>query len=543
MPVVSSYFRRSAGSGAGPQTGRRLDVAIYSSATGSTLLRGWNRATVEDLNFSTGLPGGFLDASFTLRSPAPKLWPVDTGQKVIIRLGDRTLWWGWVEDVRRRQRGRTEEMSVTCLGPWQTLSQRKITSVAYTGTVYGNEAIASELGTYCDRISADTSQLQSTGVNIADLTKSNWPVSDLVKLVCEAGDASNRPLLFAIWEPTQRTSVFGLTNVLYNGDFEIGSPDGYLISCSAGTQAWSRDRPYDGGYSIKWTRAAIAVLATSQIDRQGYLDTVSGSTGYLLDYAVYTDATSEHKAQVTIYWGAGSTAISHWHSTLQTLPAVAGWYRFVEAVTSPATATKAWTIVYLSMSAGGEVTFDALKLYLAGTALSVDALPRAHLWPRDLTSYDYLIHTAGLPNGLDVTESTRDLANAVLASYGATPSYTAYAEDGTSQTAYRRRDYLIDAGADAGSGVAASMRDTYLAAYKDPRDEPGSFTAPRGAIRTLHGAIVEPALIRAGDRLCIADGAYAGRVVMIAGTQWSSNGLQITPEREMSMPELLTLVR
>ena len=73
---------------------------------------------------------------------------------------------------------------------------------------------------------------------------------------------------------------------------------------------------------------------------------------------------------------------------------------------------------------------------------------------------------------------------------------------------------------------AAQYRSTYLALYKDPRMEPGSFTVRRGAIRTENGAVVELPLVRAGTRLQIADGPYAGVILNLKTTAWSGGGLQ-----------------
>lgn len=545
MPVVRSYFRRSPGAAIGTTRsgGRRLDVAVYNAATGTTLLRGWNRESVEDLQFATGLPGGFLDAAFTLRAPAPKLWPVDTGQKVIIRLGNQIVWWGWVEDVRRRQRGRTEEMGVTCLGPWQTLSQRRIPAVAYTSVYPGDTALKVGLAAYGTYVSSDYSQIMSTGVDLGDLTKSNWKVAELVKMICEAGDNSNRPVLFALWEPGTKQDYIRSTNVITNPDFEQGT---------TAPSGWSKETGSDMTFSWSTTYYNSAIHAPRWVNITGdnslYQDNVpcSASTNYLLEYSLRRDAATWGQAHVEIIWKkANGDTISTWVGpVLDTESPTGTWTDWKHEVASPALAAKfRIDLFWVAGTDSRYVAWDDVYVSLAGTSAASDNLPRAHLWARDLTLYDYVIHTERLATGLDVRESTRDLANAVLASYGATPSYTAYAENGTSQTAYRRRDYLVEAGEAAGAAVAASMRDTYLAAYKNPLDEPGSFTLiTPGALTGKYGDVTELPLLRAGDRLKVADGVYAGRIFMIAATNWSEGGLQISPEGELSTSALLARV-
>jgi len=184
------------------------------------------------------------------------------------------------------------------------------------------------------------------------------------------------------------------------------------------------------------------------------------------------------------------------------------------------------------------VAVDDVYLSLAGTSATADDLPRAMLWARDLSDYDYVLWTGELASGLAVTETTRDLVNAVKASYGS--SYTSLTEDGTSQTAYRRRDAVVTAGSDTGQAAAEAMRDAYLATYKDPRQEPASFTVGRpGAIRTAQGGIVALETVRAGDRLRIADGPLAGSVILLRNTRYSNGALSVTPEGATGASNLL----
>ena len=553
MGYVSSYFRRSAGAASSGNVvqGRVPTVAIYKTATGTSLLRDRGRGEVLGLQFGTGLPGGFLDASFTLRTPAPKVWPVDTGQKVIVSLGGRTVWQGWVEDVRRRQRGRTEELGVTCLGPFQLVQQRKIPTFGYTGFADGGAAILYELNQHCDLISTDYSQIQQTGVSLGGINKSYWPIADLIKLVCDGGNSAGLSMLFALWESTKHPLSQRAGNI---------TPDPKLEEATVGQVSstyWELTETFADHSAMQFSDAMgngpceAEFVHTDTASAQCYITTKTphcacvASTVYIAEYSIYWANIGTSDSLMTLVWyNSGGGGISTMYLT--TRPAVEGWTTYREEITAPAGAA----YVKIEIEVGivnpgglGTAYVDNIYLFRKNTDAVYPDLPQAFLWPRDLSGYDYLIHTARLENGLDVTESTRDLTNAVLASYGATPSFTAYAEDAISQAAYRRRDHLVEAGSDVNATLAASMRDTYLAVNKDPRDEPGTFTVQdRGAITTKHGAPVDLPLIRAGHRLLIADGEYAGRVFMIAQTRWSADGLQITPERELSTAEILARV-
>ena len=76
MPFVSSYYRRSPGASAGgTESTRRLDVALYQ-ADGTNLLRSAGAEwALSSLQFESGLPGGFLSASFRIDGPVTRAWP------------------------------------------------------------------------------------------------------------------------------------------------------------------------------------------------------------------------------------------------------------------------------------------------------------------------------------------------------------------------------------------------------------------------------------------------------------------------------------
>jgi hypothetical protein len=138
-----------------------------------------------------------------------------------------------------------------------------------------------------------------------------------------------------------------------------------------------------------------------------------------------------------------------------------------------------------------------------------------------------------------MTETTRQLTNAVWASYEST--YTGVAEDSTSQAAYRRRDVVVSAG-DLDETSAEQYRDTYLARWKDPTEEPTNLNARRLTVLNKRGLPVDPTVLRAGHRIKIMDGLRAGTIVILTSTSYSNNVAQLTPDRYMEMPVLLARV-
>lgn len=537
MPFVASYFRRSAGAGHGtPIPPRRLDVTIYGP-DGVAPLRDRSNAryALEGLSFDSGLPGGFLSAGFTLRKPAAVNWPGREGLKVIIRRGSKVLWWGWIEDISRTQHGRIEEIGVKCFGPWQEVGQR-MCSPSYTGTMYGDAAIGQELRLHCGDISTDFSQLAATGVNIAPLTWSNEYISELVKLVCNTGNDHQQPMLFAIWEPSYQAPSQANNALTLNGNVEAGSgsPNNWTFATISGspTGAWTTEAYHSPARSLR-------ILGTSGTTEGEWKQTnvpCAGSTGYTVDLWVSLRwvAGINFYAQFDWYTSGGSLISSSTCPTV-TDAEYSEWKRYVASVTSPGTAAK-FTLRLRGTMPGsgfvGEKYFDDIYVYRTGVAATIDSLPRARLWARNLAGAEYLLYTGALDDGLGVQSTTRDLVNYVLASYGSGPSFTAAAEDAASQAAYRRRENVIEAGQAASATVAAAMRDAYLAAHKGPKREPGAIDLGRpGALRTLHGGRVWPEDLRAGDRVRIADGPEAGTVLLLTRVQFSDGEVAATPER------------
>lgn len=548
MPYVSSYFRRSAGAASAPKgvLARMPSVAIYSTA--GTLLRGWGQSQVTGLQFGTGLPGGFTSAEFNLPTP-PKVCPIATGQKVLIRWGIHVVWWGWVEDIRRQLRGPVNSLAVACLGPYQQCVQRIMVNAI--GGVDSDVALEAALSIYCDRIATDHSHITATGVDLSTQTGSYVAVADTVRAVCELGNTSSQPMLFAIWEPDDGylDLVTPTGNLVPNSTFESNST-GWSLSAVTRTSTIA----HLGSYAIICDEAAYGDWNDGTLTSSDYMAVTAGGTYYLwLSYCLKVVLGSDPAAgdnyvdTISVAWYNSSNSLlsttTYTHNTDFPV-ATTSWQTIFKAMTAPASAAKAKIQVALrNYSDWNPYTFevagvvDDIYFYAASESGGTEAKPVPWLWARDLSTYDYLLYTGAM--GANLTETTKSLANAVWADYAG--GTTGQATDATSIAAYRQRDVKISAST-MGQTAAEQYRNVYLDQNKDPKYELSSFTVQRGAIRTAQGAVVELPLIRAGDRLQIADGPYAGTIILLKQTAWSADGLQCTPEADLSTTQLLAKV-
>ena len=553
MPIVSSYFRRAAGAAAGAVgTGRQPTVEVYSSSASTTLLHGWERNKVADLAFGTGLPGGFLSATFSVVKP-PRTCPIDTGQKVIIRWGTYIVWWGWVEDVTRKVRGRVEQISVMCLGPYQQCVQRIMQEAI--GGMDSDAALKAALLMYTDRISTDYSHIAATGVDLGFTSGTYTTVADTVQAVCNLGNTSNQPMQFAIWEPnTNWLDVAATGNLALNGGFEANSDWTYS---SAGR---ATNVVHNGSYSCEASGTSGSVTSSDYI-------TVAAGEEYILQLSyiyrviltsryidfVPEEVNHDYLDTVNVRWydsGDNLLSTTTWTHGTHFPVATLNWQKFAVFATSPASAVKAKLYIVIrdreynlnwdnALELTDEIAgaIDDVSFYISHQSGGTEAKPTPWFWARDLSTFDYLLYTQ--TGGLDLTETTRALVNGVWVAYNG--GTTAQATDATSIAAYRQRDIKL-AATNLTATPAAQYRNTYLAQYKDPRFEPGSFTVRRGAIRTENGAVVELPLVRAGTRLQLADGPYAGTIINLKATSWSGGGLQCTPEADLGATQLLAKV-
>lgn len=516
---------------------KQVTVAILDADGELVRWRGGGLADdVVSVQYESALPGGFGAAQVELQAPAARLLPVAVGQQLVIRHGSDVAWYGWIEDIQRGQRGARERVTLQGLGPWQLFQQRLVS--ATISDVISTYVLRDMMRLHMPELSIDASQLVNTAVPLTR-TWVNARAADIVKTVVDAGTSADDPLLFAIWEPAGgRSQVMQAANLLQ--DPELEHTDTYWVSPGEPYFIWSEGTYNSARYSLRMLEGATGGIY--QADRVA----VSASTDYVIDYWLKWAAYAGMDCSARFDWyNALNVLISTTYSTTLTSDgATTDWQHIVETVTSPALAVEVVVHVAGAVGSGGGSArnqyVDDIRFYPLLTGLTADTLPRAYLWARDLSGYDYVLHTDNVESGIQVTETTRDLANWVLAKYGS--SYTAAAEDTASQALYRQRDAVTDAG-DVAEADAEAARDTYLALHASPGTEMRDFTlSDLRSLRTARGGRVSPALVRAGDRVLIGDGRLAGSVVLLEQVTYKDGVVTCRPERYADASRLLARV-
>ncbi len=539
MPFVRSYFRRSQGAAAAGRekhlpASERINVAVYDATGQMVRDASGGRWQTRGLSFSTAIPGGFLQASFQIAAPTARLWRLTAGQRLVLRRGRDVVWWGWIEDISSTMQPETTMLTVTALGPWQLFQQRRVTQT-YAGMI-STYALRDVMRLVMPELSIDASQMVNSERAITRVY-TNEQAAVIAKAVCELGDSSGRPLLFAIWEPAEHNSLVEQSaNLLWDGELE--QTDTYWIRGGSDIYfQWSAGTYISPQYGLR-----MAEYATGGITQRNRVAVAAGST-YVMEYWLKWSAFAGMTCEGRVDWyNSSNNLISSTYTPQQTSDGITTtWRRINASVTAPAGAVEAVVGVGGAVGGGGGSArsqwIDDVKFYQQLTQVVPDARPRGRLWARDMNGWDYLLWTARLTNGLQSTASTRQLANRVTASYGSL--YTTPAEDATSQGLYRRRDYLLKTTSGTGQADAETMRDVYLATYAEPRCEAATFAAQRGTITTATGRAVDLARVRAGERLRIADGPQAGRVLLLERTTWRDGVLTCQPEQQADVPLLL----
>lgn len=494
---------------------RDLTVSIYDENLAPLRWRG--NTVVADLEFSSALPGGFMQCSFTLQQPQGRVSPLSVGQTVYVSRGNTIVWAGWLEDIQTIQHSRYNMRSVLAFGSYQQVIERLV-SASYIDTET-SWILRDLLAQYCSGISADYQLIVDSGVGLtADWLNTRF--SDIVKTICDVGNTSNQELLFAIWEPPgSRTRLSKLSILIDDGEMEEEELYWTNVGCTYVTSPYHSD-----GHS--WKSEGVSDTLAHKRDVP-----VTGGASYVVGWWVYWTAYANMTTKIEIDWYDADMAFISTSTTDEKISdsKATGWQEVVDTVSAPTNARFCALTVSLATSAGpGQYQcVDDVTFYQELT-LAENNKPRASLWARDLSSYDYTLTTALLDEGLTTVQTTRDLANAVWATYG--EAVTDVEQDADSQALYRRRDHVLDAG-DVAQADAEAQRDVYLARHATPGTEVQGFSikAP-DAVRTVRGQVVDPALLRAGDRCKIIDGELAGTVIMLRETSWKNGVVTCKPE-------------
>lgn len=498
-------------------------IVIYSSDRGPLVLSDPSNSyrVASGLSFSTALPGGFTDASFTLEGPSLSALPLRPGLAVAITHGRSTLWWGWIEDVKYFLRGKIGRISVTCLGPWQELEQRLMTGT-FTDTE-STSLLLNSLRTWAPHISQDTARVLSSGV-LVDYTASRKKVSELVKVMCDSGSPNGLPLLFRLEEPPQTLGrLSSAANLLSDPTLEQQSTYWYL---TGGTYAdWSSVDSHSPSTSMLFQQYAVDGLAHSA------KVSVLGSTTYSVDFWHRWSAHSGMTIQSLVDWyTSGDVFISRTYGGTYISDGVnTGWTQRRNTHTSPSNAATARPVISVTVGTGvnRKTYVDDVYFYRAAGDPN-DLLPRVRIWEKDLTNSDYLLYTAGLREEMAETRSTRDLVNSIEVGYGSS-SVTSAATDAESIEKYRQRD-SFESVSTSSLAVAESVRDATLASRKDPSYQPEGVTIPYGALFSSIRSPVNPLQLRAGDRLKIMDGPNRGTILLLTSVSYRDGVVSVRPE-------------
>lgn len=505
-------------------------VTIYSDDRGPELLLdpASTSRSVSRLIFSTTLPGGFTEASFTLSGPSLNGLMIRPGLAVAITHGRSTLWWGWIEDIKAQIRGTLQVLSVTCLGPWQELEQRLMTGT-FTG-IESTSLLLNTLRTYAPHISQDTSRVLSAGVPLT-YSVVRRKLSDLVRAMCDAGSASGNPLLFRIEEPPRTSGrLSAASNLIADPTLEQRTAYWYLTN---GTYAdWSTVDSHSPTTSMLFQQYAVDGLALlAKVP-------VLGSTNYSVDFWHRWSAHSSMTIESRVDWfDSGDLLISSTYGGAFTSDGLnTTWTQRRNTHLSPANAVTARPFIGVTIGTGaGRGTYvDDVYFYRAAGNLN-DPLPRVRIWEKNPGGFDYLVYTANLSEGWSETRTTRSLANSITVGYSSS-SVTGTASDAQSIARYRQRDLHVTVS--SGSlAVAEGVRNTLLAARKDPSFQPESTLVPYGSLFSSINAPVNPFLLRAGDRLKVMDGPNQGKTVMLTSVSYRDGQVSVRPEsyRELSV--------
>lgn len=515
-----------------------MQMQIYEPGELSAVRwRGGVGAAVRRLRFSSSLPGGFTACTWEV-APHARHLPLRAGQVCAVVDGFSTLWWGWVEDVRTVQRGRSQTVVVTALGPWQVVNQRLITALTVSD-VNSSYVLRDMLAANCPDLSQDYSQLTNSAVPVT-LNWSYKPLADLTKTVCDAGNAAGQPLLFAVWEPPGSAIQVAAAGTL-NDDPELEQLEVYW-SKGSDLIYYSSSDYVSPRYSWKWTEGA-----TGGITHKRRI-AVAASTMYVIDFWLRWTAWSGMTTAARFDWynSAGDYLSSSYAPTLTSNGVTTTWQRVIQTITSPVNAAQCVPGIGCYVGTGGGAArylhVDDVRMYLYAANLGAETRPRVRLWARDLNDYDYVVRSAALADGVQITRTTRDLSNYVVAQYG-NGMTTTPAEDAASQLAYRRRDQLLNAG-NVAQPEAEALRDAWLTLHAQPGQEAGALRLTRGSVLTRHGAVVSPARLRAGDRLRVQDGAQTVAVVLLEQVEYDAETGVATaqPERYTDASRLLARV-
>ena len=179
-------------------------VSIYTSSALSSGVFDASGAAwrLTALNYSSGLPGGYLTCRFAFLIPSSRSLVFAKAQTVVVRQGVDIVWQGAIVNIGIRRAGAGYECEITALGPWQDARGQTLTAT-YASVTTGITIVEAALAAMAT-ISTDYSLIANPGVDLGPVTY-DGPCNDVILDVLKHGDSASppNPIYFAIWHTPQ----------------------------------------------------------------------------------------------------------------------------------------------------------------------------------------------------------------------------------------------------------------------------------------------------------------------------------------------------
>jgi len=483
-------------------------------------------ARARNISWRTAVPGGHVDLTCEVPMDFLRSWDVKLAYKLAAHDGLQRLWVGRIEDLTPyidlpadladgwRQ--------IAAFGYGLTLSQRLFSASYASGTVYANEVIRAMAASAVPLISVGSDTVQCPNLNLVPISWTNEFAQRVIDQLLKYGDNQSPPRrwLWAVWDemgsstpmiasdwhggasgntpidPQWDGKVLGSGTVAMSGSYlRCNSPAAADAAFVVTAKPLAYGRVFRADHKMRWyatsshlnaiiVKAAAAQPAPGAIGypgnwgdvviRQDYSGNVqiryvdSGGLGRSWNGATWVlgDANAYAGARDTWYWARIASDGTNWfvqlldstgNTALVTTTAIA-W-----ANTYGSAESNIWLCWgdYASDYEAGRVDSERFNVYIPAHQ------PTGYFWPEDPDEYEVQIPLHNIRGRISMPSTLKDTANAVLASYGTTPSYTAWAEASDSQGLYDRRDKLISAG-NVSSALAQKARDVGLNIGKTP---------------------------------------------------------------------------
>lgn len=487
----------------------------------------------EQLKFSTQVPGGMDQCSFTIRRrDVLRYWPVQRNQIVIVYDGLRVVYRGLITDIQTDAVGNSLE--IVCQGEAIYLQTRKLRKT------WVDDAVISRLVEPADN---------------ADVTSSHRFVirkdKNFLSVIFDADDTSqphttSETYYADYYHPTQH-AIYNVT-----GDGKARSGEGWNLrffnpTGGVNEESWNTSStpkitntfgstPF-GGTSTTQFQIRVSPRINDDYSSDDYVEMsnlkclTKYESGHATATPTYTSRQIIEDGLILMsLLGAELSSDLSEVASITTVLDPFGFERFVSGVEFLE------SILQIS-----DASFN-IYYYAVGYKVDSSNKPLLEVFTRDTSDYEYVI-TADEASRYEIYQTDEDLANYVLVEYEdknlrslvATPTTDATLTDATSVAAYGRRDAVLNIGRGT-STTAVQLGRAYLASYKDLQWQ-GSIEL-QGGIRTKAGVRVPGSWVQAGERAYLPD---LGITIYIGSTEYREDDdtLTLTADKPPSTIDII----